>query len=117
MTTSHQKSGGNFGHLTATLVGLLVAGSGNCGFAAAAKTGSTPPSNAPSKSETPTPPAATPKATKGECHGVNSCKGQGECGGPKWDCAGNNSCKGQGWITLTASDCAKKGGTFKADPT
>jgi hypothetical protein len=52
------------------------------------------------------------KPGKGECHGVNSCKGKGECGGPGWDCAGNNACKGQGWITTTASDCKKKGGKF-----
>ena len=55
------------------------------------------------------------KAQKGECHGVNSCKGQGECGGPKWDCAGNNDCKGKGWVTRTAAECKKLGGKFKAD--
>lgn len=57
-----------------------------------------------------------PKPTdKGECHGVNSCKGKGECGGPGWDCAGNNTCKGQGWITTTAADCKKQAGKFKVD--
>ncbi len=54
------------------------------------------------------------KPDKGECHGINSCKGKGECGGPGWDCAGNNTCKGQGWISTTAADCKKKGGKFKA---
>ena len=57
----------------------------------------------------------TKKPTKGECHGVNECKGKGECGGPNWDCAGNNSCKGQGWITKTSDECKKLGGKFKAD--
>ena len=62
---------------------------------------------------------STPKATgdqaKGECHGVNSCKGQGECGGKGWSCAGKNTCKGQGWVTLTKAECSQKGGTFKAN--
>lgn len=52
-------------------------------------------------------------AAKGECHGVNSCKGTGECGGPGHSCAGQNSCKGQGWISLTQAACSEKGGTFK----
>jgi len=51
---------------------------------------------------------------KGECYGVNSCKGTGECGGPGHACAGQNSCKGQGWITLAKADCEAKHGTFKA---
>ena len=54
--------------------------------------------------------------TKGECYGVNSCKGKGECGSPNWDCAGNNSCKGQGWLTKTSDECKKLGGKFKPDP-
>lgn len=56
---------------------------------------------------------ATASAEKGECHGVNACKGQGECGGPGHSCAGQNSCKGQGWITLTRSDCEARHGQFK----
>ena len=38
---------------------------------------------------------------KGECHGVNSCKGQGECGGPGHGCSGKNECKGKGWLKKT----------------
>ncbi len=53
-------------------------------------------------------------AAKVECHGVNSCKGTSECGGPGHACAGQNSCKGQGWISLTTSDCTGRGGTFTA---
>ena len=50
---------------------------------------------------------------KGECSGVNSCKGTGECGGVGHSCAGQNSCKGLGWISLTRSDCEARHGTFK----
>lgn len=53
---------------------------------------------------------------KGECYGVNTCKGTGECGGAEGEghsCAGQNSCKGKGWISLTKSACEGKGGTFK----
>ena len=51
----------------------------------------------------------------GECHGVNSCKGKGECGGAGHSCAGKNSCKGQGWVKLSKADCEGKGGKFKAE--
>ena len=50
---------------------------------------------------------------KGECHGINSCKGKGECGGKGYSCAGKNSCKGKGWIQMTEKECSTKGGTFK----
>jgi hypothetical protein len=56
---------------------------------------------------------------KGECSGVNSCKGTGECGGAAGggaaghSCAGQNACKGQGWISLTQADCEGRHGTFK----
>ncbi|MGE3975329.1 MAG: hypothetical protein AB7F59_12460 [Bdellovibrionales bacterium] len=50
----------------------------------------------------------------GECHGINACKGQGECGGAGYSCAGKNSCKGQGWVKLSKSDCENKNGKFKA---
>ncbi len=56
---------------------------------------------------------AAPTAAKGECHGVNACKGQGVCAGPGYECAGHNACKGQGWLSLTKSDCDAKGGKFK----
>lgn len=48
----------------------------------------------------------------GQCHGVNACKGQGECGGVGHACAGKNACKGQGWIGLTRAACERRGGTF-----
>ncbi len=51
--------------------------------------------------------------TQGECHGVNSCKGTGDCGGAGYSCAGKNSCKGKGWVKLSKTDCDAKGGTFK----
>lgn len=53
-------------------------------------------------------------AVKGECHGVNECKGQGACGsGDDHNCAGQNTCKGLGWLSLTKAECDAKGGTFK----
>ncbi|TGK08227.1 hypothetical protein EHQ81_03755 [Leptospira selangorensis] len=51
---------------------------------------------------------------KGECHGINSCKGTGDCGGKGHSCAGKNSCKGEGWISLTKKECESKKGTFKS---
>jgi hypothetical protein len=51
---------------------------------------------------------------KGECLGVNACKGQGECGGTGHSCAGKNACKGKGWLALAKADCDAKGGQFTA---
>ena len=51
---------------------------------------------------------------KGECSGINACKGQGECGGAGHGCAGKNACKGQGWVSKSADECKSAGGTFKA---
>jgi hypothetical protein len=53
------------------------------------------------------------KQAMGECHGVNSCKGTGDCGGKGHMCAGKNSCKGKGWKKMSKSDCMEKGGEFK----
>lgn len=52
-------------------------------------------------------------AAKGECWGVNACKGQGECGGVGHSCAGKNACKGQGWLALSKPDCDARGGKLK----
>ncbi len=49
----------------------------------------------------------------GECHGINACKGKGECGGSGHACGGKNACKGQGWVKLSKADCEGKGGKFK----
>ena len=62
----------------------------------------------------PTSSGGADSAAVGECHGVNACKGQGECGGPGHACAGKNSCKGQGWVKLSKADCNQKNGKFKA---
>lgn len=51
----------------------------------------------------------------GECHGVNSCKHNGECGGKEHQCAGKNSCKGKGWKKMTEAQCKDAKGKFKAD--
>ncbi|MDG0815639.1 BufA2 family periplasmic bufferin-type metallophore [Bdellovibrio svalbardensis] len=58
------------------------------------------------------PDAAT---AEGECHGVNSCKGKGDCGGKGHGCAGKNSCKGKGWLRMTKEKCEAAHGKFKAD--
>jgi len=50
----------------------------------------------------------------GECHGVNSCKGTGDCGGKGYSCAGKNSCKGKGWLKMSKVDCVAKSGKFSA---
>lgn len=55
----------------------------------------------------------TDASAMGECHGINACKGKGECGGEGHACAGNNACKGKGWIQMSKKDCKKKHGTFK----
>lgn len=52
-------------------------------------------------------------AKEGECHGINGCKGQGECSGKGNGCAGKNGCKGQGWKKMTKADCKKAKGKFK----
>jgi hypothetical protein len=46
-----------------------------------------------------------------KCAGVNSCKGHGSCSGADHSCKGQNGCKGQGWISVSAKECSKKGGT------
>ncbi|EMK02072.1 MULTISPECIES: hypothetical protein [unclassified Leptospira] len=50
---------------------------------------------------------------KGECHGVNSCKGKSDCHSNGNSCSGQNSCKGKGWISLTKKECDAKKGDFK----
>ncbi len=54
------------------------------------------------------------QAAVGECHGVNSCKGQGACGSKGSSCAGVNACKGQGWLPMTEAECKTKKGRFQA---
>lgn len=49
----------------------------------------------------------------GECHGINSCKGQGHCGAETHSCAGQNSCKGEGWLRMTEDECENEGGEFQ----
>lgn len=50
--------------------------------------------------------------TKGQCHGVNSCKGQTACATAEGSCAGTNSCAGKGWLLKTKVDCDKLEGKF-----
>lgn len=50
------------------------------------------------------------EAKAGECHGMNACKGQGDCGNKQHGCGGQNACKGKGWKKMTEAQCkAKKG--------
>ncbi|HYC00798.1 MAG TPA: hypothetical protein VEC57_16820 [Candidatus Limnocylindrales bacterium] len=80
--------------MTAAFGGLLLAATVSTGVAEEAKGGDA-------------------SGKKGECHGVNSCKGTGECGGDGHGCHGKNECKGKGWISMTKADCEAKGGKFK----
>ena len=57
--------------------------------------------------------AKTPAGKLVHCEGINSCKGQGACGGAGHDCAGKNECKGKGWIDVSERECKAKGGTLK----
>lgn len=50
---------------------------------------------------------------KGECHGINSCKGQSACATAEGSCAGTNSCKGKGWLPMDKKSCEEKGGKFE----
>lgn len=52
-------------------------------------------------------------SVKGECHGVNSCKGTGDCGGKGHGCGGKNACKGMGWKDMTHKECKKLDGKFQ----
>lgn len=58
--------------------------------------------------------APTTAEAMGECSGINSCKGKGECGGKDHSCAGKNTCKGKGWVKTSEKDCKAKKGTWKA---
>ena len=41
------------------------------------------------------------------CHGINKCKGVGDCGGKGHSCAGKNECAGQGYVELEKDTCLK----------
>lgn len=56
--------------------------------------------------------SSSSKEVIGKCHGVNACKGAGDCGGRTHACAGHNKCKGAGWKKMTKSTCDTKGGKF-----
>ena len=54
----------------------------------------------------------------GECHGINSCKGKGQCGGgtageAKHECGGSNECKGKGWLRMSKKVCDTKKGKWE----
>ncbi len=63
---------------------------------------------------TTSPPKGSPSEI-GMCHGANTCRGQGACGGKGSSCAGRNACKGQGWVKLTRSECDASKGRFGTD--
>ena len=56
--------------------------------------------------------SSTTGSVVGECHGINACKGTGDCGGKGHGCAGMNTCKGKGWKKMTQADCESKSGKF-----
>lgn len=47
---------------------------------------------------------------KVHCTGVNSCKGTSDCKTSENACKGQNVCKGHGFLSMSAKDCAAKGG-------
>jgi len=56
-------------------------------------------------------------AALGQCHGVNACKGKGDCGGKNNECSGENSCEGKGWIKMSKAMCGDiKNSTWKPMP-
>ena len=56
--------------------------------------------------------AAAPSGDGGtvKCLGINSCKGQGTCATADHSCGKHTPCKGQGWLSVSAEECAAKGG-------
>ena len=56
--------------------------------------------------------ASAPSGTGGtvKCLGINSCKGQGECSTAEHSCGKHTPCKGHGWLSVSAEECAAKGG-------
>jgi uncharacterized membrane protein len=58
--------------------------------------------------------AVAAEEAKVQCHGLNSCKGKGECKSAKNDCKGQNACKGQGFVTMSEKECKDKGGKPEA---
>lgn len=59
-------------------------------------------------------PSFAAKEAKGQCAGVNACKGKGACKTAENECKGKNACKGKGHVEMTEAACTKKGGTFTA---
>lgn len=51
---------------------------------------------------------------KVHCTGVNGCKGKSECSTASNACKGQNACKGKGMMTMSAKECADKGGKVEA---
>jgi hypothetical protein len=84
------------------------------GAAAAGILAATSVSSAADATKKPATPADSKAVAMGECTGVNSCKGKGECGGSGHGCAGKNACKGQGWLKMSEKDCVAKKGQWKS---
>ena len=79
------------------------------GLVGAALTIGTPNANASD-----TKAAAKKSSTEmGKCHGVNACKGKGDCGTKTHSCHGKNACKGKGWSKLDQEHCKEKGGKWE----
>jgi hypothetical protein len=57
---------------------------------------------------------STGEMAKGQCHGVNDCKGKDECKTATNSCEGKNDCKGKSWVSMSNADCDTKGGTYVA---
>lgn len=56
--------------------------------------------------------ASTGTHAKGQCSGVNACKGHSTCKTASSACKGQNSCKGTGWVASSKDVCDQLGGKF-----
>lgn len=58
-------------------------------------------------------PSVASAAKDGQCHGVNACKGKGECKSASSACKGKNACKGKGWSKMSKANCDSAKGKFE----
>ena len=101
-------------NMKATVAALGALALGGCKTPMPGPSGASGGAAEPEKTAAAASKAPVAAGPKGECWGVNACKGQGACGGAGHECAGQNACKGQGWLSLTKPECDGRNGKFKA---
>lgn len=52
-----------------------------------------------------TDPSSPARVAKIECHGVNECRGQSDCGIARNQCGGGNACRGLGMKMMSEKEC------------